>query len=211
MPEPSVHRTGIRSDLPQIVEIYNSRFSVADRDGRYRARFGREPGALVENTRPIAGLFGWSRTGSRRGLAQLSTFYGRPATPRRGAERLCFTRRSSVRLPSADKALAHRDVRATRAGVHIRTTTNQPCVFRRFGFSGGGRCQRSLCWTESNATSSSSEDAWGTATCSRGSCRGALQYHLRKSPGGCMAIFPELKSKPLASCARSRPGSSTRP
>ncbi len=83
MPEPSIHRTATRNDLPQIVEIYNStipsRIATADTEPvsvESRVHWfdehtpGRRPLWVVEDAgRVVAWL-------------SFSTFYGRPAYAR---------------------------------------------------------------------------------------------------------------------------------
>jgi L-amino acid N-acyltransferase YncA len=80
MPEPSVHRAAIRSDLPQIVEIYNStipsRIATADIEPvsvESRVHWFEEH---TPNRRPL-----WVVEDAGRVIAWLSfsTFYGRPA------------------------------------------------------------------------------------------------------------------------------------
>ncbi len=80
MPEPSIHRTATRSDLPQIVEIYNStipsRIATADTEPvsvESRVNWFEEH---TPNRRPL-----WVVEDAGRVVAWLSfsSFYGRPA------------------------------------------------------------------------------------------------------------------------------------
>src|SRR5258708_13927616 len=79
MPEPSIHRTAIRNDLPEIVEIYNStipsRIATADTEPvsvESRVHWFEEH---TPNRRPL-----WVVEDAGRVVAWLSfsTFYGRP-------------------------------------------------------------------------------------------------------------------------------------
>src|SRR6267378_1499836 len=165
MPELSIHRTAIRSDLPQIVEIYNStipsRITTADTEPvsvESRVHWFEEH---TPDRRPL-----WVVEDAGRVAAWLSfsTFYGRPAYAKtaelsvyvheafrkRGFAPICWPRRWLMRRRSG----------STRCWGSYSATTNR--ALRCSGdsdSSGGGRCRRSLCWTGSNAISSSSEDA----------------------------------------------------
>jgi len=144
MPEPSVHRTAIRSDLPQIVEIYNStipsRIATADTEPvsvESRVHWFEEH---TPDRRPL-----WVVEDAGRVAAWLSfsTFYGPPGIRQdRGAERLCSrgVPKAGVRLPSADQALAHAPTFGVDTLLGFIFGHNEPslALFRRFGFQRWG-------------------------------------------------------------------------
>ena len=144
MPEHSAHRTAIRSDLPQIVEIYNStipsRIATADTEPvsvESRVHWFEEH---TPDRRPL-----WVVEDSGRVAAWLSfsTFYGRPAYAK--------TAEVSVYVHEAFRKRGFGSYLLTQALAHAPTFGvdtllgfifghNEPslALFRRFGFQRWG-------------------------------------------------------------------------
>ena len=140
MPESSIHRTAVRSDLPQIVEIYNStipsRIATADTEPvsvESRVLWFEEH---TPNRRPL-----WVVEDAGRVVAWLSfsTFYGRPAYAR--------TAELSVYVHEAFRKRGFGSYLLTQALAHAPTLEvdtllgfifghNEPslALFQRFGF-----------------------------------------------------------------------------
>src|SRR6266850_4538040 len=134
MPEASRYRTAIRSDLPQIVEIYNStipsRIATADTEPvsvESRVHWFEEH---TPDRRPL-----WVVEDAGRVAAWLSfsNFYGRPAYAKTTEVSVyvheAFRKRGFGSYLLNPGAGSRADVRGRHAvGVHIRPQRTEPCL-----------------------------------------------------------------------------------
>ena len=140
MPEPSIHRTATRNDLPQIVEIYNStipsRIATADTEPvsvESRVHWFDEH---TPSRRPL-----WVVEDAGRVVAWLSfsTFYGRPAYART-AEVSLYVREAFRKRGFGSylltQALAHAPALEVDTLLGFIFGHNEPslALFHRFGF-----------------------------------------------------------------------------
>jgi len=148
MPEPSTHRTATRSDLPQIVEIYNStipsRLATADTESvsvESRVHWFEEH---TPNRRPL-----WVMENAGRVVAWLSfsTFYGRPAYAKT-AELSVYVheafRKRGFGSYLLTQALAHAPALEVDTLLGFIFGHNEPslALFQRFGFLRWGELPR---------------------------------------------------------------------
>jgi len=154
MPEPSTHRTATRSDLPQIVEIYNStipsRLATADTESvsvESRVHWFEEH---TPNRRPL-----WVMENAGRVVAWLSfsTFYGRPAYAKT-AELSVYVheafRKRGFGSYLLTQALAHApalEVDTLWGSSSATTNRASPCS-SDLDSCGGVSCRELLHWTE---------------------------------------------------------------
>src|ERR1700716_492824 len=148
MPGPSIHRTAIRSDLPQIVEIYNStipsRIATADTEPvsvESRVHWFEEH---TPDRRPL-----WVVEDAGRVAAWLSfsSFYGRPAYSKT-AELSVYVHQNARKRGLASylltQALAHAPALGVDTLLGFIFGHNAPslALFANFGFSRWGELPR---------------------------------------------------------------------